>query len=68
MVLVETLGDILVKELAGIVKFHVQGIKWCSGLLLYGIGEGLLFSNHAVTVMISPLCKAVGKKESYVKA
>ena len=34
MVLVETLGDILVKELAGIVKFPVQGIKWGSGLLL----------------------------------
>ena len=36
MVLVETLGDILVKELAGIVKFPVQGIKWGSGLLLRG--------------------------------
>ena len=34
MVLVGTLGDTLVKELAGTVKFPVQGIKWGSGPLL----------------------------------
>ena len=31
MLIVETLGDTLVKELAGTVKFPIQGIKWGSG-------------------------------------
>ena len=33
-VIVETLGDTLVKKLAGTVKFANQGIKWGSGTLL----------------------------------